>query len=309
MSKNIKTNHANLEVLLNSIPDRVFVIDEDGVFLDAFGGVDTGVIYTSDKLIGKSFADLFPPNVAGEFKSVVTLALTANETQIYTYNFAPENFPKLPDAIAPTSTQWYESRVHPLPELYKEKKAVIWVGRNVTESQELKQRLMKLSQIDDLSGVLNRRSFLESMERCWGQKTRFGLSFSLVMVDIDNFKSINDTYGHQCGDKVICTVAQLLKEQLRKIDYIGRVGGEEFAILLTNTSARSALEMAKRACRIIEEHDFEIADFPHQVTISAGVCGSCVAQYQVEDLFCRADQALYQAKSEGKNRAMLYRRK
>ncbi len=191
-------------------------------------------------------------------------------------------------------------------------------------SQELKIALEKaerLSQIDPLTNISNRRYFFEQAEQEYVRSQRYDLVFSVLMVDIDHFKVINDSYGHQTGDQVISGVAQTLADTLRQVDLIGRYGGEEFALLLPETPLVAAASVGERLRQRFANLKFPVKHrnansanlathqlgqlrddgFILQVTISVGVAEYRPTDNNIDDVLERADQALYQAKANGRN--------
>lgn len=164
--------------------------------------------------------------------------------------------------------------------------------------------LRKMMDRDGLTGLLNQGRFIDrlrhEMERC----RRTGAELSLVFVDIDHFKSVNDTYGHICGDHVLRTLARVLSIGLRQIDTVGRYGGEEFAVLLHNTAPEAACGPLERIRRNFSQLEFRGKDAPFFVTFSAGIAGS--RRYSTtEDLIFAADQNMYRAKAAGRNRIVV----
>ena len=158
------------------------------------------------------------------------------------------------------------------------------------------KRLESMATIDKLSGLLNRQAFDSVLENNLEQHKRKGNQLSLMLIDIDNFKNINDTFGHLAGDKVIQSVAQICKLHSRESDSVCRWGGEEFIIMLADTKISSAVNIAERIQKHLREDDNECA-----VTVSFGI-----TEYQenesIVSLFNRVDSALYQAKAKGRNR-------
>lgn len=163
-----------------------------------------------------------------------------------------------------------------------------------------RRKLKLMSTTDALTGLSNRRRFIELTETELGRSRRYGTATALIMLDIDDFKRINDQYGHNQGDVVLRAVARILKESLRVTDELGRWGGEEFIVLLPNTAAAAALSVAGKVVSAVRDSRLGPEA---SLTISAGV-----AEYRrpegMEALVARADAALYQAKSQGKNRAL-----
>ncbi len=160
----------------------------------------------------------------------------------------------------------------------------------------------ELARTDELTGLHNRRSFLELGRLVLDQAGRFEHSVSLVMLDVDYFKRINDTHGHAAGDAALQHVARFLQENLRSADICGRLGGEEFAVLLPATSADDALAVAEKLRELLAASPVAFQGMEFQVTASFGVAAT---PGQVEELLQRADAALYRAKHEGRNRVML----
>jgi diguanylate cyclase (GGDEF)-like protein len=165
------------------------------------------------------------------------------------------------------------------------------------------ERIRKLSYLDGLTGIFNRRYFelrvLEEIERA----RRSGIGMALVIADIDQFKTINDEFGHLLGDEVLRQVSSLFHQQLRKIDVVCRYGGEEFAILLANTNAQHAVGVADKLRRVVEGWQFP--GVPRTVTISAGVAALPEHGSSRDELVNAADKALYAAKQVGRNRVCL----
>lgn len=165
------------------------------------------------------------------------------------------------------------------------------------------ERIRQLSYLDGLTGIFNRRFFelriMEEIERA----RRAGTGMAVVMVDIDQFKKLNDEFGHLLGDEVLRQVSSLFHQQLRKIDVVCRYGGEEFAILLTQTHAQHAMGVAEKLRKLVESWQFP--GVPRKVTISAGVAAFPDHGRSRDDLIRSADTGLYAAKQAGRNRVCL----
>lgn len=165
------------------------------------------------------------------------------------------------------------------------------------------ERIRQLSYLDGLTGIFNRRFFelriLEEIERA----RRGGTGMAVVMVDIDQFKRLNDEFGHLLGDEVLRQVSSLFHQQVRKIDVVCRYGGEEFAILLTQTNAQHAVGVAEKLRRIVESWQFP--GVPRTVTLSAGVAAYPEHGMTRDELIRAADTGLYAAKQGGRNRICL----
>lgn len=178
--------------------------------------------------------------------------------------------------------------------------------QDITERKMLLDRLELQASQDYLTGLSNRRHFMEQGEVELARVQRYGEELSLFMLDIDYFKSINDTHGHKAGDIVLQKLGNILRETLRTVDIIGRMGGEEFAILLPETDLQEATEIAERLREIVANSGVILeAGLPLHFTISIGVATLKGNDVNLDILLNLADQALYQAKNTGRNKVCI----
>ncbi len=166
-----------------------------------------------------------------------------------------------------------------------------------------KQNLEKKAEVDVLTGLPN-RTFIQ---RCYDQLQRDRRTLCAIIIDLDHFKTINDTYGHDAGDRVLREVARVFKEVLRDDDVVGRWGGEEFVMLLPDTSVDKGMAIAERARRRLENLTIDIQEADVSVTASFGVTYGSARKRSLADLLARADKVLYEAKETGRNQVMLFR--
>ncbi|WP_300672897.1 GGDEF domain-containing protein [Desulfoluna sp.] len=180
--------------------------------------------------------------------------------------------------------------------------------RDVEERNEINRHLEHLAITDSLTGVGNRRKFLEVAEMERRRACRYGVFFSLVMLDIDYFKKVNDRYGHEGGDIALCELTRVVEKQLRCSDLLVRLGGEEFAILLPETRQDEAWMLAERVRQQVAAHVIHTGVLRFSLTVSMGVTEVQIDQEDsVKGMLNRADAALYKAKSRGRNRVEIYR--
>ncbi|EJN10101.1 diguanylate cyclase (GGDEF) domain-containing protein [Bradyrhizobium sp. YR681] len=173
---------------------------------------------------------------------------------------------------------------------------------DITDLTNKANMLERLATTDSLTGLYNRRHFLDSLAAEWSRFQRYYRSVSVLMLDIDHFKSVNDRYGHAVGDEAIKAVAAACIDGKRKSDLVGRLGGEEFAVLLPETSLSRARIVAERIRKGVMAIRLNADQVGFGVTVSIGIAEATVSMSGIDALMGAADHALYQAKAEGRNR-------
>jgi diguanylate cyclase (GGDEF)-like protein len=173
---------------------------------------------------------------------------------------------------------------------------------NITDLVRNAELLEKLATIDSMTGLYNRRHFMTLSEAEWNRFQRYQRPLSMLMLDIDHFKSVNDRYGHAVGDDAITSVADACRRGKRNSDIAGRLGGEEFAVLLPETEAEQARVVAERIRETIAAQFINVHKARFNVTISVGIASANLSMSGIETLMRAADEALYQAKEAGRDR-------
>ena len=216
----------------------------------------------------------------------------------YKFTFRDVDGQKLIGGFAVDVTD--EQRAHAAVQLSEARYQLLTVtlGNTVRDLEAANSKLKAISVTDGLTGVKNRRAFQERLNEEYDRATRHQRPLSLLMIDVDLFKSFNDTYGHPAGDVALQMVARILGECVRTVDFVARYGGEEFAILLPDTDYTGALSVAER-CRSA----IAAADWPHRaITVSIGSSTLTETMGDGFELVREADQALYTSKAIGRNR-------
>ena len=172
---------------------------------------------------------------------------------------------------------------------------------NIKKRKEKEKEIIYLNYHDSLTGLYNRRYFMQAGEDEIERAERNKKSLALMMIDIDYFKDVNDTYGHAAGDKVLKNLANILKDSVREIDIVGRLGGEEFGIILPDTNIINAEKAAERLRKNIEDSSIQFEEESISITVSIGVSSYTQKVYNMSDLLHEADIALYKAKDRGRN--------
>lgn len=198
---------------------------------------------------------------------------------------------------------WLDMNIHPLKNSNEDVTHFVAIERDVTKQKNYEHKLEKLSRTDSLTGLLNRRAFNEIAQNEFSRFKRNNDDYSVLMLDIDDFKLINDTYGHATGDLAIKYVAQLCELNRRDYDVLSRFGGEEYCILLPQTSIDDAYSLAEKLRKMIEAKGFTVncSDEEVKMTVSIGVASATTLDTEYFQVIDRADQQMYKAKNSGKN--------
>jgi two-component system cell cycle response regulator len=174
---------------------------------------------------------------------------------------------------------------------------------SVLRTKQNQDKLKEMANRDGLTGIYNHALLIELFEKEMKKQERNGDDLSFIMLDIDHFKKVNDTYGHTVGDLVLKDLARILSNSIRDSDFVGRYGGEEFSIVLTNANEINTYEMCERIKSKIQHHQFYADELSIQVTVSMGYyCKTLSDPISSFDMIKRADEALYKAKKNGRNR-------
>jgi diguanylate cyclase (GGDEF)-like protein/PAS domain S-box-containing protein len=220
------------------------------------------------------------------------------------------NSPAPTDQIVSIPLRWHRKKGGTVFPVEITARFISWKGesvhlaaiRDVTKRQQIEAELERLAITDPLTGLFNRRHFFAEAEKVFARSNFAPYELAVLMIDVDHFKMVNDTYGHQQGDLVLREIAQRIQESLRPTDILGRYGGEEFVALLPRTSSRELGPIADRILKSIQETSFDGNGTRISVTISLGLARLTEKVATLDELLSRADQALYTAKQLGRNR-------
>ncbi len=307
---------ALLEAIVEALPEPFFVLDREGRYVAVLGGVDNTRYHDGRPLIGKLMHDVLPAEAADRFLGCVHEALDTGRVVHHEYTLSSDDVEGvLPRSDVPDHL-WFEAHIAPLPSVAGRPDMAVWVIFNVTESRvalhrlELQQRVMqeqqqeleRLARVDPLTELLHHRSFFAEAERELEWVRRTGQPAAMILFDLDRFKVINDTWGHAAGDATLIAVAELLRTERRASDLIGRLGGEEFALVVRGAdiaAGRRAAERLRAALASLEVlHDGATIS----ITASFGVAQLRATDEQPDAAVRRADAAMYVAKRLGRNR-------
>ncbi len=282
---------AYLESVLENLPEAVVIFDPDGsitrvnaAFTEMFG-------YRAEEAKGQNVSELLPPDEkkeeAQDFRRIIKKGETINAKTLRRrkdgtrINVAMKSAPVIVEG---------------------EVAGFFVVYRDITSEKSAEERLIEMATTDSLTGLYNRRHFFELSRLEFERARRNGSPLVLLMIDIDYFKNINDTYGHQAGDAVLESLAAFGKACIRSVDVFGRIGGEEFAMLLPETILENGIAVAERLRDGLERMQIDVDGATASITVSIGVACAVAGLPDFDEVVVRSDRALYKAKCDGRNR-------
>tara|TARA_Y100001960_G_scaffold142540_1_gene150920 strand:+ start:199 stop:1263 length:1065 start_codon:yes stop_codon:yes gene_type:complete len=299
-----------LHAILNTLPDHVFILNEQGRYIESFGGTYHSKYFSAQSYTNLKLNDVLSTSKAAELLGYIGDVLHSNEPKVVKYSIALQDHLLMPieelEALNNPEETWFEAIIKPVESLQSGENWVIWSVRDVTKTHLLEKRLKELSETDELTGVLNRRAFLTSLDKAMSSHLRPSQTLSCIMIDIDHFKEINDQVGHFSGDQVIHHVAKICQRAIRGSDFIGRLGGEEFAVILVNTSAIQAYDVAERIREAIQNAPCKVDGIEISTTVSIGVAEYDEQVSSTTELMVNADKAMYYSKHSGRNQVTLH---
>lgn len=302
-----------LQAILAAMPEPFFIYDEDGRFIDVLGGRDRNKYHDARHLIGKTLHEIFGQKSAERYVTQIRKALNTGTVVNFVYSVTPENIDEYKGRVGPAGQQWFEAHISPIKVDDGQPRLAVWMAFNITQhkkalelEKKLEKKLQKLALTDPLTGLLNRRGFFEK-NRLLIDRVESGMCGcpAILIVDIDHFKVINDTYGHHVGDIILKNLAKELTGSLRTGDIVARVGGEEFAIVLSGCQSELAETIAERLRLKIAETKLWIDEKNIGFTVSIGISTYAADELDIQNALKRADAAMYQAKMTGRNRVCL----
>ena len=298
------------DIVMDHIPQLVVVLGPDDLIVDANEAVETWTGVSKADMLGKD-----PLQIFKGWPQFLNRLLVTEETR-EEVNLPGESTRMVELMVIPIKNKTdgtLNGRVIVAHDITERKQSendltdmneILW-GK-IEEVETLRAQLQELAIRDSLTGLFNRRYFSETLETETAQAMRENTPFSLIVMDVDYFKKVNDTYGHKCGDLALQQLANLLLENTRSGDIICRLGGEEFVILMPNASAESAFERAEALRKQFEQMAIEFEDKKFNCTFSAGVASFPVHADSGEAVLNLADQALYHSKANGRNCVNVY---
>ncbi|WP_339900298.1 EAL domain-containing protein [Paraglaciecola polaris] len=275
-----------LEAVFEATPDSFFLMEEDGSIIDYHAGDST-----TSEYVGKTIEDFFPDHIANKFKFYTTKAITQEGILRFEYELAITN-----------GMSYFEARLSHL----QASKLVVIIVRDITEQYKAAETIKQHAYFDSLTLLPTRFLSLDRLSQMLKEAQRSTEKVALLFLDLDDFKKVNDSFGHEVGDKLLVAAANRLTLALRKADTVGRLGGDEFIVLLRSLAgSRDVIDIVENLLKIFRE-PFQVDGKELILTLSIGIAtypenGDCTS-----DLLRNADAAMYQAKLLGRNTYSLF---
>tara|TARA_B110000196_G_scaffold63752_1_gene53475 strand:+ start:156 stop:2243 length:2088 start_codon:yes stop_codon:yes gene_type:complete len=275
-----------LKTIFEAIPDLLFLMDYNGIIIDYHANNQDALYVSPDQFVGNNMLDILPKSVAKKFEVYIEKAIEQDEIVTFKYELS-----------VPQGQVYFEARINKVLKYDQ----IMIIIRDITEQHQSEQLIRKQAYFDSLTQLPNRLLALDRLSQLTVEATRNDEKAAVFFLDLDDFKKINDSLGHEAGDKVLIETANRLQRALRKADTIGRLGGDEFIILSKGISTQqNAVGIAEKLLQNFRE-PFTIEGRELMLTISIGVAMFPDNGKSVSDLLRNADTAMYQAKALGRN--------
>ena len=295
LKKELELQNILLDTTINTVPNPMFYKNAEGIYISANTAFTNGILGLSrDEIVGKTLYDLddvMPKKLISIYIQEDAKLFRERKDRVY------EAQVKLYDG----SIREFRIQKNLFYSHNNEFLGYVGMMYDITEIKQKEKKLELLASTDSMTKLYNRRYFMNIGKDIFNCAIRDSKELSIVMFDIDNFKNVNDSYGHDIGDEVIIAIAKVLKNSSRKSDIACRFGGEEFIVLLPETSKNGAFTRAEKIRKEIEKLNFNESKKLFNVSVSVGV-STLLNEQKLESLIKRADIALYKAKESGKNR-------
>lgn len=288
--RDLAKSQRDIESILNNMPDVFYRTDLQGLITLMSPSCEGVLGYEADEMIGQPLANFYCTPAERE-KIVMALQEGKGKSR------QVEACLRHKDG----SQVWISTNAYVRLDEDGKTVGVEGIARNISERKAMEDKLTTLARIDDLTQTYNRRYFYEEAEKLLLVAQRYQRPLALLMLDLDRFKQVNDTYGHRTGDDLLQHFAQLCRDTIRETDIFGRTGGEEFAVLLPETDLDSAFQLAERIRTRVETSPLVHNHATLRYSVSIGVAVIDAEKTNIENLLSQADKALYAAKEAGRN--------
>jgi diguanylate cyclase (GGDEF)-like protein/PAS domain S-box-containing protein len=282
-----------LDALLASVSDAIVTVDRRGMIESVNPAAVKLFDYPPSALLGRGFAALFADASRDEYEGHLRRFGEGDPVEIL--GIAREVLGCRSDGSSfPLELTLSEMEVGT-------ETLLLAIGRDLTERRRIEARMRQLADLDPLTGLLNRKAFENALASHIDYADRYGGAGSLLVLDLDNFKYVNDTAGHHAGDELIKGVANLIRGRLRRTDALARLGDDEYAVLLHAADGEKGHLVAHELRKLVAEHPFVVDRRPLRVTVSIGVAPLADRRLTAQEILAQADMAMYAAKDQGRD--------
>lgn len=295
MEQRLRESDEHFHRMMNTMQDVFYRTDAEGITRYVCPAVKDILGYTASEIIGRPAADFYPnPGERDKLKKA-----------ILEHGFVRD----FPGQMQRKDGRIIDISISSTVILDEEDKfaGVEGIWRDITERRKLERELERLATTDELTGIANRRQILQQLDHAYKRFIRLNHSLVLFILDLDFFKNVNDQYGHVSGDTLLKEFIARVKQQIREIDYLGRLGGEEFLLILDETSKETAEQIGQRILQTVRQTPFDLGTgISVSITVSIGATSARHKDAKITELLEHADKALYAAKDSGRNKICWY---
>lgn len=301
--QDLKKSNEKLNAITKVMPDTALILNEHGMYVDVYGSSKDALNYSQNGIINKNVRDVFPADEAAPILQVIEQTLITNEIQVFEYTLETENGKGI-----------FEGRTAPILNYQSDgssEKHILWMRRDITLRKAAQKEAEKLAYYDQLTELPNRRLLTQQLSKCVSELNKSHEIGALLFLDIDNFKRINDSLGHTAGDKLLLEVTRRLQNILKNTDFIARIGGDEFVVLLdyvganNETATHTVTDIAEQLQQVFNDN-FTIGSLAFKVSGSIGICLIENVDATAENILKFADTAMYRTKMKGGNGYSFY---
>lgn len=286
----------DIESILNNMPDVFYRTDLMGLITLMSPSAKDCLGYEPEEMIGKPLAEFY---CRPSDREVVLSSLKKGQGKASQVEACLRH--------KDGTERWILTNAYVRMDEEKNPIGVEGIARDITERKKMEERLLQFSRYDDLTQTYNRRVFYTEAEKQIEISQRYQRQSAVLMIDLDNFKAVNDSYGHHAGDEVLKSFCVVCKDSMRQTDFLGRTGGEEFAVFAPETDLNEAIQLAERICQNTREKSVSVDGNEISYTVSVGVAILHKVVDSVDTLLSHADKALYEAKEAGRNCVRTYK--
>jgi len=294
--------------VLDYVPLGVVVLDSGMRVLFWNACVEDWTGISRAEIVGADLRDRFPHLADGRYAGRIATLFSGGAPTVFSSQLHPH---MIPSRLRSGRLRVQHTVAVAVPKLEGKGFEALLAIQDVTNLADAMEALRgardeakRQAATDPLTSIANRRHFVDAAERLIAQSLRYGRPCTLLLVDVDHFKAINDTHGHSAGDQVLMTIVAVCKRTLRESDLIGRLGGDEFAALLPETSVAMALVTAERLRAAVQAEHVDSEGRALLLSVSVGVAALDESSRTLDAVLKKADAALYQAKNRGRNRVV-----